>query len=131
LAKSVEERYQSSRGLVADLLRCERIVGALRRRKRRLRRKAQQSLRNKPDQERGEEEEEEVEEDDEWAEKADREFVAGEDDVSDVFAFPAKLYGREDQIHQLKNIYLASVGATGSAKQARNQVCIPYVQPKA
>jgi serine/threonine protein kinase len=129
LAKSVEERYQSSRGLVADLLRCERIVGALRRRKRRLQRKAQRSPCDKPDQERGEEEE--VDEDDEWAEKADREFVAGEDDVSDVFAFPAKLYGREDQIHQLKNIYLASVGATGSAKQARNQVCIPYVQPKA
>jgi serine/threonine protein kinase len=128
LAKSVEERYQSSRGLVVDLLRCQRIVAALHRRKQRQqRRKAQQSPRSKPNRKRGEEEpiEEEKEDEDEWAEKADREFVAGEDDVSDVFAFPAKLYGRENQIHQLKNIYLAAVGTTGSTKQARNQVRIP------
>ncbi len=124
LAKSVEERYQSSRGLVADLLRCERIVAARQRPSRPRRSSSQQQ----PVQSEGKDSDEGgEEEDEEWAEKAEREFKAGEDDVSDVFAFPAKLYGREDQIAQLKRIYAATAKAAHTPSSlARNEVRPPH-----
>jgi serine/threonine protein kinase len=143
LAKSVEERYQSSRGLVADLLRCERIVAArqrpsLRRLRRRGHSQGTTAANNGGGSDNGKEKregveaeaeaegaegEEEEEEDEEWAEKADREFKAGEDDISDVFAFPAKLYGREDQIAQLKRIYAGTTKAAQTPSSlARNEV---------
>jgi serine/threonine protein kinase len=118
LAKSVEERYQSSRGLVADLLRCERIVAARQRPSRR----HQQQHEGQGSEAQDDDEEEE---DEEWAEKAEREFKAGEDDVSDVFAFPAKLYGREDQIAQLKDLFTSAMPTPSSSKkQMRNQVSV-------
>jgi serine/threonine protein kinase len=121
LAKSVEERYQSSRGLVADLLRCERIVAARQRPPSRPRRQQQQHEGQGSEVHDGDGDEEE--EDAEWAEKAEREFKAGEDDVSDVFAFPAKLYGREDQIAQLKHLFTSAMPTPSSSKkQMRNQV---------
>jgi len=123
LAKSVEERYQSSRGLVADLLRCERIVAA-RQRPSRSRRQQHEGQGSEAHDDNGNGEEEE---DEEWAEKAEREFKAGEDDVSDVFAFPAKLYGREDQIAQLKRIYAATAKAAHTPSSlARNEVRPPH-----
>ncbi|ELR13786.1 GAF domain containing serine/threonine kinase [Acanthamoeba castellanii str. Neff] len=86
LAKSVEERYQSSRGLVADLQRCQAIIEA----------------RAQADDEVDDAEKERLVA---KAEAAELAFVPGQDDVSDVFAFPAKLYGREEETSRLQDIY--------------------------
>jgi hypothetical protein len=76
----VETRYQSSRGLVADLLRCQAIIHKL------------ESAGNDSE--------------DDYAEG--EEFEVGKDDVSDVFRIPAKLYGREKEIALLRELYSAA-----------------------
>mgnify|MGYP001091172133 CR=1 FL=1 len=81
LAKSVETRYQSSRGLVADLLRCQAII------------RKRESAGNDSE--------------DDYAD-GEEEFEPGKDDVSDVFRIPAKLYGREKEIAMLRELYLAA-----------------------
>jgi serine/threonine protein kinase len=86
LAKSVETRYQSSRGLVADLQRCQAIIEA----------------RAQADDEDDDAEKERLVA---KAEAAELAFVPGQDDVSDVFAFPGKLYGREEETSRLQDIY--------------------------
>jgi serine/threonine protein kinase len=98
LAKSVETRYQSSRGLVADLQRCQAIIEA------RARADAQ------PDGEQRLNAQADVD-------AAEEAFVPGQGDVSDVLAFPAKLYGREEEINRLQDIYQSL-----SSTHARNQV---------
>jgi serine/threonine protein kinase len=100
LAKSVEARYQSSRGLVADLQRCEAVIAA--------RARADSAEGDAGARARWAAEAEELE----------RSFVPGEDDVSDVFSFPGKLYGREEEIARLSDIY-----RTLSPSHPRNQVC--------
>ena len=86
LAKSVDTRYQSSRGLVADLQRCQAIIEA----------------RAQADDEADDAEKERLVA---KAEAAELAFVPGQDDVSDVFAFPGKLYGREEETSRLQDIY--------------------------
>jgi serine/threonine protein kinase len=105
LAKSVETRYQSSRGLIADLLRCQALLLLLRHKH--AQQRCMNSAGNASEDDDAEEEEEAEEE----------EFEPGKDDVSDVFRFPAKLYGREKEITMLRELYTAA-----TKSQTKSQV---------
>jgi hypothetical protein len=85
MAKSMEMRYQSSRGLHADLLFCKQWLED---------RREQRTPTN--------------------------DFVPGRYDVSDVFSFPSRLYGREREIQIVRKVYEVT------AKELRTQVrCLP------
>jgi hypothetical protein len=84
MAKSMEMRYQSSRGLHADLLYCK------------------QWLEDKREQR---------------TPVVVNDFAPGRYDVSDVFSFPARLYGREREIQLVRKIY--EVTAKELKSQAR------------
>lgn len=81
MAKSVELRYQSSRGLHFDLLHCKRWL-----------------------------------EDKRQGRKPPADFVPGLHDVSDVFSFPPRLYGRERDIQLIRKVYDIT------SKEMKNQV---------
>jgi serine/threonine protein kinase len=100
LAKSVETRYQSSRGLVTDLQRCQTLIEA--------RAQAEQCA-----------DEREREQLVAKAEELESEFVPGQDDVSDVFSFSGKLYGREEETTRLQDIYRS---LSSSHAHPKNQV---------
>lgn len=87
MAKSMEMRYQSSRGLHADLLYCK------------------QWLEDKREQR---------------MPSVVNDFAPGRYDVSDVFSFPARLYGREREIQLVRKIYEVT------AKELKSQARAPH-----
>jgi serine/threonine protein kinase len=103
LAKSVEMRYQSSRGLVADLLCCQALIH---------KKKQAPHHRRSTGAAAGE-----TGDENEDGESAEEEFEPGKNDVSDVFRFPAKLYGREKEIDMLRELF-----ATAAKSQTKSQV---------